>query len=413
MPHDDSYSDTDTPDLSQFQKNRFFKGKLMTPRDMEAEQEYHAKRLHTINRFLNGKGVVHGLEIQSVIETDEGLDVTLTPGLALDGEGRPIVVEQVTTKSIPMPAGEEVYLFIEFTEAAMETIPVPDTEGAVDNETAPNRAVESFALTSHEAAPDEVSSVPDVEIPELQSEAFDPQTLRQTLSEQYQQYQLDHHSAGPAVFIGAYERTPDGNWVPLNDGPMRPVVFNSEFLFGILANHVADLDNPHRTPVNKEPMDVPEDVDEILDTLEGLRAQVETLEKDRESLTKYVMRKTIKDRIRFFEQLADRVQEQSGGASRLARGIVDQSRASLQNVRVHEDDYKKQLDALIDPLVELGDQLEPVTTEESLENYLRAVSNLQSAVEENRSLLDQVDAHDEVCEAADSLEVLLDVVPDQ
>jgi len=380
MTQEDPYSDTDSPDLSQFQKNRFFKGKLMTPRDMEAEQEYHAERLHTINRFLNGKGIVQGLEVQSVTETDEGLDVTLTPGLALDGEGRPIVVEQVTTKSIPMPADDEVSLFLEFAEAAMETIPVPDTEGAVDDETATNRAVESFALTSHETKPEEVASVPDVEVPNLQSEEFDPQMLRQVLSEQYQQYQLDHDSTGPAVFIGAYERTPDGNWVPLDDGPIRSIVFNSEFLFGILANHVTDTDNPHRTPVTKEPMDVPEDVDEILNALEGLRAQVETLEEDRESLTSYVMRKTIKDRIRFFDQLADRVQDQSGGASRFARGIADQSRESLQTVRVREDDYKQQLEALIDPLVELGDQLEPVTTEESLENHPSLVKPHTSVV---------------------------------
>ncbi|ADQ69195.1 hypothetical protein C499_00590 [Halogeometricum borinquense DSM 11551] len=411
MPRDDTYSDSDTPALSQFQKNRFFKGKLMTPRDMEAEQAYHAERLHTINRFLNGKGIVHGIEIQSVTETDDGLDVTLTPGLALDGNGRPIVVEQVTTKSVPMPADDEVYFFLEFTEAAMETIPVPDTEGAVDDDTAPNRAVESFTLTYHETEPDEVAAVPDVDIPNLQVDNFDPQTLREALSEQYQQYQSSRGSSGPAVFVGAFERTPDGNWVPIDDAPARPVVFDSEYLFGVLVDHVADTDNPHRTPVTKEPMDVPEDVDEIMDALEGLQAQVETLQDDRRSLTRYVMRKTIKDRIRFFEELADRVQEQSGEASQIARSIVDRSRENLQAVRVREEDYEKQLDNLIAPLVELGDCLEPVTTEESLEDYLRAVSNLQSAVEEDRSLLDQVDAHDEVCEAADSLEVLLDVVP--
>ncbi|ELZ79673.1 hypothetical protein C455_08812 [Haloferax larsenii JCM 13917] len=411
MAREETYSDSDTPDLTQFQKNRFFKGKLMTPRDMEAEQAYHAERLHTINRFLNGKGIVHGIEVQSVTETGDGLDVTLTPGLALDGNGRPIVVEQVTTKSVPMPADDSVYLFLEFTEAAMETIPVPDTEGAVADDTASNRAVESFTLTYHETEPDEVAATPDVEIPNLQSDDFTPETLRQLLAEQCEQKQWTRGTTGPAVFIGAFERTPDGSWVPIDDAPARPVVLDSEFLFSVLVDHVADTDNPHRTPVTKEPMDVPEDVDEIMDALEGLQAQVETLQDDRRSLTRYVMRKTIKDRIRFFEELADRVQEQSGQASQLARGIVDRSREDLQAVRVREEDYEDQLDALIDPLVELGDHLEPVTTEESLENYLRAVSNMQAAVEERRSLLDQVDAHDEVCEAADSLEVLLNVVP--
>ncbi|WP_396613692.1 hypothetical protein ACH9L7_18590 (plasmid) [Haloferax sp. S1W] len=411
MPREDSYSDSDTPALSQFQKNRFFKGKLMTPRDMQAEQAYHAERLHTINRFLNGKGIVHGIEVQSVTETGDGLDVTLTPGLALDGNGRPIVVEQPTTKSVPMPADDTVYLFLEFAEATMETIPVPDTDGAVADDTAPNRTVESFTLTYRETPPNDGTVVPDVGIPNLQSGDLDPTTLRQALSESYQQYQRNRGSRSPDVFVGAFERTPDGSWVPLDDAPARPVVFDSEFLFGVLVDHVADADNPHRTPVTKEPMDVPEEVDEIMEALDGLQTQVETLKDDRRSLTRYVMRKTIKDRIRFFEELADRVQEQSGSASQLARGIVDRSREDLAAVRVREEEYETQLDNLVDQLVELGDRLEPVTTEESLENYLRAVSNLQSAVEEDRSLLDQVDAHDEVCEAADSLEVLLDVVP--
>lgn len=413
MSRDDNYSESETPELSKFQKNRFFKGKLMTPRDMEAEQTYHAERLHTINRFLNGKGIVHGIDVNSVTESDEGLEVTLTPGLALDGSGRPIVVEQVTTKSIPLPADDEIYLFVEFTEAAMETIPVPDTEGAVDDDTAPNRAIESFTLTYRETPPESTAPVRDVDIPDLQSDSMDPATLRERLSTQYQESQLTADETGGAVFVGAFERAPDGTWIPLDDAPARPVVFDSEFLFGVLVDHVADTDNPHRTPVTKEPMDVPEDVDEILAAIDGLERKVETLQSDRQSLTRYVMRKTIKDRIRFFEGLADRVRDQSGQASRLAREIVDESEAELDAVRVGEPAYTTGLDSLIDSLVELGDHLEPVTTEESLEDYLRAVSNLQSAVENDRSLLEQVDAHDEVCEAADSLDILLNVVPDE
>lgn len=412
MPREDTYSESDTPDLSQFQKNRFFKGKLMTPRDMEAEQAYHAERLHTINRFLNGQGIVHGLQVQSVSETEDGLDVALTPGLALDGNGRPIVVEQVTTKSIPMPAEDEVYLFIEFSEATMETIPVPDTEGAVADDAAPNRAVESFALTYQETPP-VGANVPAVSVPEFQSSNLDAESLHGALSDSYQQYQRERNRTEPAVFVGAFERAPDGSWVSKNDAPARSMVYDSEFLFGVLLDHVADTENPHRTPVTNEPMDVPEEVDEIMDSIAGLQAQVETLQEDRRSITKYVMRKGIKDRIRFFDALADRVQEQSGESSRLARDIVDRSREELAAVTVQEEVYKTQLKELITPLAELGDSLESVTTEESLENYLRSVSNLQTAVEEDRSLLEQVDAHDEVCEAADSIEVLLNVVPDE
>ncbi|MDS0260516.1 hypothetical protein NDI56_14010 [Haloarcula sp. S1CR25-12] len=413
MPRDDNYSDSDTPELSQFQKNRYFKGKLMTPRDMEAEQTYHAERLHTLNRLLNGKGVVRGIDVQSVTESGDGLDVTLTPGLALDGHGRPVVVEQVTTKSVPIPAEDEIYLYIEFTEAAMETIPVPDTEGAVDDDTAPNRAVESFALTYRETPPDPERTDGDIEISGLQSDSLDPQALRERLLERYRQYRPARADTGGAVYIGAFESTPDGSWVPMEGAPPRPVVFDSEFLFDVLVEHLADADNPHQTPVTKEPMDVPEDVDEILNAIEGLEAKVETLQADRQSLSRYVMRKTVKDRIRFFDGLADELEARSGEASRLAREIVEKSEGELDGIRTERAVYEPELDGLLDQLVELGDHLEPITTEESLENYLRSVSNLQAAVEEDRSLLDQVDAHDEVCEAADSLDFLLEVVPDE
>lgn len=413
MSQDNNYSESDTPELSQFQKNRFFKGKLMTPRDMKAEQSYHAERLHTINRLLNGKGVVRGIDIQSVTHSGEKLDVTLTPGLALDGHGRPVVVEQVTTKSVPMPAEDEIYLHIEFAEAAMETIPVPDTEGAVDDDTAPNRAVESFTLTYRETPPDSTREARDIDIPALKSGSLDREVLRDLLAEQYRESQPSVDDTGAAVYIGAFERTPDGSWVPLTDAPRRPVVLDSEFLFDVLVDHVADTDNPHQTPVTKEPMDVPEDVDEILTAIDGLEEKVETLQADRQSLSRYVMRKTVKDRIRFFEELADDLQAQSGDASRLARTIVEESESELQAIQTDRAVYEPEFDRLLDLLVELGDHLEPVTTEESLENYLRAVSNLQSVVEAEQSLLDQVDAHDEVCEATDSLDILLNVVPDE
>jgi hypothetical protein len=409
----DHYSDSEISDLTQFQKNRFFKGKLMTPSDMEAEQTYHAERLHTINRFLNGKGIVHGIEVNSVTESDEGLDVTLTPGLALDGNGRPVVIEQVTTKSIPLPAEDKIYLFIEFSEAAMETIPVPDTDGAVDDETAPNRVIESFTLTYRETPPESPADRKDFDIPDMSSKSIDSATLRERLTTEYQRPQSREDDTDAPVFVAAFERTPDGNWTPLEDAPARPVVFDSEFLFDVLVDHIVDTDNPHQTPVTEEPMDVPQDVDAIMNAIDRLETKVETLQSDRQSLTRYLMRKTIKDRIRFFERLADRVQAQSGEAGRLARAIADQSTAELDGVRIQASEYKTGLKDFIDQLVALGDALEPVTTEESLEDYLRAVSELQSVVGDESPLLDQINAHDEVCEAADSLNILVDMVPDE
>jgi hypothetical protein len=413
MTRDSDNTDGTAEGLSQFEKNRFFKGKLMTPRDMEAEQAYHAERLHAVNRFVSGSGIVRGLDVRSVTETDEGLDVTVGPGFAIDGKGRPIVVEQVTTKSLPLPADEEAHVFIQFHEVAMETVPVPDTEGALEEEAAPNRTVEVFELTCHETPPEDSGHDLNVDVPLDELVDTDPEAVSTALARQY--HDRDR-SAGdtsdPAVFLGSFERTPDGNWVSMDAAPPRTFVYDQEFLFATLVDHISDTDNPHRTPVTQEPMDVPEDVDEILGKLESLEAQVDELEADRQSLTRYTLRKTIKDRIRFFGELAERVEHQSGESSRLARTIADRSREELETFDAQKARYKDHLDDLVELLIELGDHLEPVITEESLEHYLRSVSNLQSAVENDASLLDLVETHDQVCEAADSLEILLDVVPD-
>lgn len=409
MTWDTDYTERDMDGLSQFEKNRFFKGKLMTPRDMEAEQIYHSERLNTINQFINGSGIVRGLEIQAIEENQDTLDITISPGLALDGNGRPIIVEQVTTKSVPLPTNDEAHVFIQYQEMAMETVPVPDTEGAVQDEASPNRIVEVFEVTCHEEPPDETDRIPNIDIPNPRTDALDQQMISRTLAEQYQS---ESSPSNPAVFLGSFERTPDGNWVSMDGAPPRSLVYSQQFLFEILVEHISDTDNPHRTPVTKEPMDVPEDVQEITDRIQALEQEVTELKTDRQSLTKYILRKTIKDRIRFFNELARRLEHQSGEASQLAREIADRSSEELRTTDADKNQFVEQLDDMFELFIDLGDLLEPVTTEKSLEHYLRSVSHLQSAIQEDVSLLELVDNHDQVCETVDSLDMLFDVVPD-
>ncbi|THE64825.1 hypothetical protein D8Y22_10660 [Salinadaptatus halalkaliphilus] len=400
-------------ELSQFTKNRFFKGKLMTPRIMEIDRSYHSDRLQTINRHVTGSGVVSGLEVESFEPVGDGLEVTIRPGFALDGRGRPIVVEQTTTTTLPAVSSDEIYLFIEYDEVPVETVPVPDTDGAIEADAVPNRLVETFELT-HRERPPKTSCVPDA----LDLSAVDPSNgdldsfARDLTNWYHETNRVDPESVDdPAVYLGGYERTADGSWVEITDESARPYVYDHEMLFHLLVNHLANTDNPHETPVH-EPADPNPDVADIENRLSTLEDSLQELERERNTFARYTLRKTIKNRARFFDDLGDRIEAHHGESSRLAREIVRLSGSNLADGENVRKAYIQRLSGVLPNLIEIGEQLDGVVTETSLERYLRAVSQLQSTLETDAELIEVIDADDRVCEAVDSLEILVDVVPD-
>lgn len=72
-----------------FERNNYFTGKLMYPRDFCAEQEYFNEKRWLLNRALFGWGVVCGLE---VTQRRPGGPLMIGPGLALDGCGHEILL---------------------------------------------------------------------------------------------------------------------------------------------------------------------------------------------------------------------------------------------------------------------------------------------------------------------------------
>ncbi|ADD04348.1 uncharacterized protein Nmag_0763 [Natrialba magadii ATCC 43099] len=399
--------------LSQFTKNRFFKGKLMTPRIMEIDRSYHSERLQTLNRYITGSGVVSGLDIESFEPTSDGIEITLTPGLALDGRGRPIVVEQMTTTSLPDASSDELHLFIQYNEVPVETVPVPDTDGAIEDDAVPNRVVETFELTSRENPPETSAVTEAIDLSELKSADRDATSFAQELTNRYH----EHHGSDsasesdPAVYLGGYERTSDGSWSEITDRGARPYVYDHELLFSLLAQHLTDTDNPHETPVH-EPVDPNPDIGDIEDRLADLETSLHALEQERDTFARYTLRKTIKDRARYFATLGDRIEEHHGESSRVAREIVRVSDSELADSENVHTQYTQQLSELLPYLIEIGDLLDGVVTERSLERYLRAVSQLQSSLKSDADLIDLIDADDRVCETVDSFDVLVNVVPD-
>lgn len=114
-------------DVSFFpmERNRYFYGKLLTVRDFEAEQNYAGAKRRLLNRTVQGAGVVCGLGVS------RGDDTTLlvNSGMALDYQGREIVVEEPLVRRLEMIEGherllgrEDAYLCLAYDETDTEPV---------------------------------------------------------------------------------------------------------------------------------------------------------------------------------------------------------------------------------------------------------------------------------------------------
>jgi len=88
-------------------RTRYYFGRLLTAEDFEREQEYHRKARFRLNLALLGAGVVWGLGVSASAD-DSGLEVS--PGMAIDGLGREIIVpcRQVVALKKPAAGGAAV-----------------------------------------------------------------------------------------------------------------------------------------------------------------------------------------------------------------------------------------------------------------------------------------------------------------
>ncbi len=121
---------------SPFRRNNFFSGKLLTARDLAAEQQYFRDKQRLHNRCLHGCGIVTGLEVGIA-----GGRITVAPGFALDCHGNEIVLAE--TGSLPWPTvPAPVYVTVRYREELTEPVPGWETEGEIQY----NRIMEGYEL---------------------------------------------------------------------------------------------------------------------------------------------------------------------------------------------------------------------------------------------------------------------------
>lgn len=110
--------------LLPFIRNQYFFGKLLTQRDMEAEQVYLNNKRRLINFLMYGSGVVCGMSVLKV----DGQTIAVESGMALDGLGRELVLDKPVITRLSEVCGFEqdrgtalyAYLCAEYAEIPRE-----------------------------------------------------------------------------------------------------------------------------------------------------------------------------------------------------------------------------------------------------------------------------------------------------
>ncbi len=107
------------------QRLNYYTGQFLRAEDFALEQSYHVDRQRRHNRFFHTPGVADGLAVDVTIGQSE---VVVTPGTAVDGQGREIVLatsRTVTTSDAH--AGNEVFVLVSYQEETGETKGPGDT----------------------------------------------------------------------------------------------------------------------------------------------------------------------------------------------------------------------------------------------------------------------------------------------
>lgn len=105
----------DANKLVRLKRPNFYDGKLLTANDLRAEQEYQREKQWLHNRMLHGYGVVVGLEVGVQENADGSTQVIVSPGYALDGWGREIIVPE--QQSVYLPGDRhDLTIYVKYVE---------------------------------------------------------------------------------------------------------------------------------------------------------------------------------------------------------------------------------------------------------------------------------------------------------
>jgi hypothetical protein len=167
-----------TGPLSAPERNHFFYGLMMGVVEFQKGDHYVNLKRSLINRMIVGRGVVCGLNV-----TADGENVLVSPGIAIDGLGREIIVaEQLSVNpgmltdhegkptGATVDTGGSVSICLAYMESTADPVPVLVADCDTPGNCAPSTVLEKGVLLVREApdpppAPPGCQFEPDQEFP--------------------------------------------------------------------------------------------------------------------------------------------------------------------------------------------------------------------------------------------------------
>jgi len=146
--------------LAAPERNRYFYGLMMDAERFQKDQDYFNLKRSLLNRFVAGRGVVCGLNLSFDKAKSE---LTLGPGMALDGRGREIIVPAATPVDFtqltdahgkpagPAPSGATVLISLAYAETKIDPVAVLVPDCDHPNGCAPSAIEEDYAVLVREA----------------------------------------------------------------------------------------------------------------------------------------------------------------------------------------------------------------------------------------------------------------------
>jgi len=459
-------------ELEHFERNRYFQGKLMTAHDMATEQEYHASRFETINKLVSGTGIVTGLSITDYEFEDEELRVTVSPGVAIDGNGRPIVVRTATTRTVPTGDSDRVYLYLVFSEEPKDPVPVPGVEATNGEESEESRTLEIFELVAKDTPPASSKTTPILDFPEV-DETDDFQKIANKIVDSYHKAnrQRAETVSEEGIFLGAFEQLPEGDWGQHEEETRRrPFVYDNDMLFSLFLSQfvggdgvpgaeestgaefleseldqidefatqlqdleieVASIHDALQERISAIRSDLESEIESVETTLrtegerretrlqdeidraeERLDSEIEQLHDALQTQAELNAYRALKTAVRAYDDTAETF-EHDGEVSRQALSLIETIQQGLVD-RVDEsaDQFSEFVDTAGEEIDELTALLEESATKESYSRFVETVDRLVEVQSGDATFIDLVTAFDRVSQTATLLEPRYEIHPE-
>ena len=184
--------------LSQFERNKFFYGKLMRASDFKAEQEFFIGKQRLINRLIHGSGVVCGLQVEAINET-----IKLNPGVAIDCWGREIIVPETADiiNTNDLYEKETLYVLLKYDCSETDKLPAISSESGSEENCVYYRLLETYKIETAKELPE--GCVPsDFGLCKSWADYLNKQN-----TEKFDNYwKCNEYKEGPAVVIAAIRK---------------------------------------------------------------------------------------------------------------------------------------------------------------------------------------------------------------